>query len=78
VLALNPYARNALNGIAKSISLWNVHKEAFRLRDAGAGKIVMEVSRDNAELILRFIDGLRVTLQVTFEEGTRRPGCTTC
>jgi len=39
-----------------------------------AGKIVMEcVIETKASIILQFVHGLRVYLQVTFEEGTWAP-----
>jgi hypothetical protein len=50
----------------------DVHKESISIAVMnGAGKIVMEcVIETKASMILRFIDGLRGDVQVTFEEGT--------
>jgi hypothetical protein len=57
----------------------DVHKQSISIaiRNA-AGKIVMEcVTETKASTILQFFDGLRGDVQATFEEGPRRPGCTT-
>ena len=44
-----------------------------------SGKVVMEsILETKAATILQFIQGLRGNLQITFEEGTGPPGCTTC
>jgi len=57
----------------------DVHKESISIAVMNAvGKIVMEcVIETKANMILQCIDGLRGDLHVTFEEGTRPPGCTT-
>ena len=44
-----------------------------------SGKLVMEsILETKAATLLQFLAGLRGNLSVTFEEGTWRPGCTTC
>jgi hypothetical protein len=57
----------------------DVHKESISVAVRNsAGKVAMEsVIETKASMILQFINGLRGDLQVTFEEGTSAPGCTT-
>ena len=44
-----------------------------------SGKLVMEcILETKAATILEFVQGLRGSLSVTFEEGTLPPGCMTC
>jgi hypothetical protein len=44
-----------------------------------AGKLAMEaILETKSATILQFLQGLRGSLHVTFEEGTGRPGCTIC
>ena len=58
----------------------DVHKDTISIAVMNsAGKVVMEsIVETKAVTILQFIQGLRGSLHVTFEEGTWLPGCTIC
>jgi hypothetical protein len=58
----------------------DAHRESISIAVLNsAGKIVLEcVVETKASILLQFIDGLSGDLQVTLEEGTWAPGCTTC
>jgi hypothetical protein len=58
----------------------DVHTETISITVRNStGKLVMEcVIETKASTILQFFQGLSGSLQVTFEEVLRRPGCMTC
>ena len=58
----------------------DVHKEATTVAVLEpSGKLVMEsIVETKAATMVHLVQGLRGDLHVTFEEGTGRPGYTTC
>jgi hypothetical protein len=58
----------------------DVHQASISIAVSdAAGKVLMErIIETKAATVLEFIQGLRGSLSVTFEEGPVPPGCTTC